>query len=77
MDIIDNDWTQKPHQNIKGKEKDESSNSIGHEDYHFIFIGGWKPLIFSLGTKIHILNSIEGSNHSQFSLVHERWKTIY
>jgi len=25
---------QKPHQDIEDKEKDESSNSINHEDYH-------------------------------------------
>jgi hypothetical protein len=29
-----NDWTQKPHQDVKNREKDESSNSSDHEDYH-------------------------------------------
>ncbi len=40
-----------------------SSTFIGHEDYHVILIGGWKPLNVSLSTRILILNSIEGSNH--------------
>jgi hypothetical protein len=31
---MDKDQTQKLHQDVKNKEKDESSNSIGHEDYH-------------------------------------------
>jgi hypothetical protein len=33
---MDKDRAQKPHQDIQDKEKDESSNSIGHEDYHLI-----------------------------------------
>ncbi len=33
MDGMDKDRAQQPHQNIQDKEKDESSNSIGHEDY--------------------------------------------
>jgi hypothetical protein len=53
-------------------EKDESSNSIGHEYYHLILIGGWNLFSVSLGTKILILNSIGGSNHFQFPLVHGR-----
>jgi hypothetical protein len=36
MDKIDNDETQEPHQDVQDEEKDESSNSIGHEDYHHI-----------------------------------------
>jgi hypothetical protein len=40
MDEINNDQTQRPHQNIQGKKNDESFNSIGHEDYHPIFIRG-------------------------------------
>jgi hypothetical protein len=28
MDEIDNDWAQKPHQDVQDKEKDESSNSL-------------------------------------------------
>jgi hypothetical protein len=34
MDKIDKARARKPHQNVQDKEKDESSNSIGHEDYH-------------------------------------------
>jgi hypothetical protein len=36
MDKIDNDGAQKPHQNIQDKENDESSNSIGIKDHHYI-----------------------------------------
>jgi hypothetical protein len=35
-DEIDNDQAQQPHQDVQNKENDESSNSIGHEDYHLI-----------------------------------------
>jgi hypothetical protein len=31
---MDKDRVQKPRQDVQDKEKDESSNSIGHEDYH-------------------------------------------
>jgi len=34
MDEINNDGVQKPHQYVQDRENDESSNSIGHEDYH-------------------------------------------
>jgi hypothetical protein len=34
MNKIDNDEAQEPHQDVQDKEKDESSNSISHEDYH-------------------------------------------
>jgi hypothetical protein len=34
MDGINNDQIQKPHQNVQDREEDESSNSIGYEDYH-------------------------------------------
>jgi hypothetical protein len=34
MEEIDHDGTQGPHQDVQDKEKDESSNSIRHEDYH-------------------------------------------
>jgi hypothetical protein len=34
MDRIDNDRAQEPHQNVENRGKDESSNSISHEDYH-------------------------------------------
>jgi hypothetical protein len=36
MDEIDNDGAQEPHQDVQDREKDESSNSIGHGDYHLI-----------------------------------------
>jgi hypothetical protein len=36
MDKIDNDGPQEPHQDVQDKEKDESPNFIGHEDYHLI-----------------------------------------
>jgi hypothetical protein len=35
---MDKDWAQEPHQDIQDKEKDESSNPIGHEDYHPILL---------------------------------------
>ncbi len=74
MDKINNDQTQKPHQDVQGGKKDESSNSIGHEDYYPILIGGWNLFSVSLGTKNFILNSIKRSNHFQFPLVHEGWR---
>jgi hypothetical protein len=40
-----------PHQNIQGREKDESFNSIGHEDYYPILIKGQKPFNVSLGRR--------------------------
>jgi hypothetical protein len=36
MDGMDKDRAQKPYQDVQDKEKVESSNSIGHEDYHLI-----------------------------------------
>jgi hypothetical protein len=45
---------QGPHQDIQGEENDESSNSIGHEDYHFILIRIWKPFSVSLSIGIFI-----------------------
>jgi hypothetical protein len=38
MDEIDNDGAQEPHQDVQDREKDESSNSIGHKDYHPIWL---------------------------------------
>jgi hypothetical protein len=35
-DGMDMDRAQELHQDVQDKEKDESSNSIGHEDYHLI-----------------------------------------
>jgi hypothetical protein len=48
MDEIDNDGAQEPHQDVQDGGKDESSNSIGHEDYHPILIGEWNLLRVSL-----------------------------
>jgi hypothetical protein len=31
---MDKDRIQEPHKDVQDKENDESSNSIGHEDYH-------------------------------------------
>jgi hypothetical protein len=36
MEEIDHDGAQEPHQDVQDSEKDGSSNSIGHEDYHLI-----------------------------------------
>ncbi len=58
-DEIDNDRAQEPHQDVQDREKDESSNSIGHEDYHPIWLEDGTLLVFSLRTKIIILNSIK------------------
>jgi hypothetical protein len=33
-DGINNDQIQEPHQDDQDREKGESSNSFGHEDYH-------------------------------------------
>jgi hypothetical protein len=49
MDKISHDQTQRPHQNIQGKEKNDFFNSIGHEDCHPNLIGVWKPFSVSLG----------------------------
>jgi hypothetical protein len=38
MEEIDHDGVQRPHQVVQDREKDESSNSIGHEDYHPIWL---------------------------------------
>ncbi len=38
MDEIDNDGAQEPYQDVQDREKDESSDSIGHEDYHPIWL---------------------------------------
>jgi hypothetical protein len=58
MDEIDNDGTQEPHQDVQDGGKDESSNSIGHEDYHPILIREWNLPRVSLGIRILILISI-------------------
>ncbi len=34
MGEIDHDGVQKCHQDVQDREKDESSNSVGHEDFH-------------------------------------------
>jgi hypothetical protein len=51
MDRSDNDETQEPHQDVQDKGKDESSNSIGHEDYHPILIREWNLPRFFIGYK--------------------------
>jgi hypothetical protein len=43
---MDKDRVQEPHQNIQNKEKDESSNFIGHEDYHLIWLDDGTLLVF-------------------------------
>jgi hypothetical protein len=58
MDEIENDEAQEPHQYVQDGGKDESSNSIGHEDYHPILIGKWNLPRVSLGIRILILISI-------------------
>jgi hypothetical protein len=37
---MDNDRAQEPHKDVKDREKNEFSNSIGSEDYHPIRLGG-------------------------------------
>ncbi len=46
MDGMDKHWVQEPHENIQEKEKDESSNPIGHEDYHPIWLEDGTFLMF-------------------------------
>jgi hypothetical protein len=46
MDGIDNDWVQKSHQDVEDRGKNESSNSIGHEDYHLIWLEDGTLLVF-------------------------------
>jgi hypothetical protein len=55
MDKINNNGAQEPHQDVQNGGKDESSNSIGHEDYHPILIGEWNLPHVSLGIRIFIL----------------------
>ncbi len=43
---IDNDEAQEPHQDVQNKERDESSNSIGDEDYHPIWLENGTFLVF-------------------------------
>jgi len=46
MDGMDNDRTQEPHWNVQDKENDESSNSIGHDDFHPIWLEDGTLLMF-------------------------------
>jgi hypothetical protein len=46
MDKIDNDGAQEPHQDVQDMEKDEPSNSVGHEDYHPILLKNGTFLVF-------------------------------
>jgi hypothetical protein len=43
---INNDQVQKPHQDVQDREKDESFNSISHEDYHPIWFEDGTLLMF-------------------------------
>ncbi len=43
---MDKDRPQKPHQDVQNKEKDESSYSFGHENYHFILLEDGTLLVF-------------------------------
>jgi hypothetical protein len=51
MDGMDKDWTQEPHQDVQNKEKHESSNSIGYEDYHRIWLEDGMVLVFHWAQK--------------------------
>jgi hypothetical protein len=51
MDKIDNDQALKPHQNVQYRANDESSNSIGHEDYHPIWLEDGTLLMFNWAQK--------------------------
>ncbi len=51
IDGMDKDQAQEPHQDVQDKEKDESSNSIGHEDYHFIWLENETLLMFHWAQK--------------------------
>jgi hypothetical protein len=51
----------------------ESSNSIGHEDYHLIRLEDGIFLCFIRHKNSHHKLHWR-ANHSQFSLVHERWR---
>ncbi len=46
MDGKDKDQAQEFHQDIQDKGKDESSNPISHEDYHFIWLEDESFLMF-------------------------------
>jgi len=46
MDGMDMDWAQEAHQDIQDKEKDESFDSIGHKDYHPIWLEDETLLVF-------------------------------
>ncbi len=46
MEKIDHDGTQGPHQDVQDRENDESSNSIGHEDYHPIWLENETSFMF-------------------------------
>ncbi len=43
---MDKDRTQEPHQDVQDKEKDDSSNFIGYEDYHPILLKDGTLLVF-------------------------------
>jgi len=45
------DWARKPHEDVQDKKKDESSNSIGHEDYLPIWLEDGTLLMFHWALK--------------------------
>jgi hypothetical protein len=48
---MDKNQAQEPHQDIQDKEKDESSNSIGHENYHHFLLKDGTFLVFHWAQK--------------------------
>jgi hypothetical protein len=44
-------WIQKPHKDVQDMDKDESSNSTGHEDYHPISLEDGTLLLFHWAQK--------------------------
>ncbi len=59
-DRMDKDRAQKPHQDVQEKEKDESSNSIGHEDYHLILLEDGTLLVFHWAQEFSFKTPLKG-----------------
>ncbi len=72
MDEMDKDWVEEPHQDVQDKEKDESSNSIGHEDYHPIWLEDGTLLVFHWALKFSFKTPLEGKS---FSTLIGFWRT--
>jgi hypothetical protein len=51
MEEIDHDGAQGPHRDVQDRENDESSNSIGHEDYHPIWLENGTDALPNHGVK--------------------------